>query len=194
MVSPISLLSSRHADLPPDCVARVRAGNVQAFELLYRAMHRPLCLFAIRYVGDTGRAEELVQELFLDLWTDRASWTVRSSVRAYLFTALRNRALNVCRRDDVESDWGEDEAHADVRALHPSPTQPDEQLETIELQARLSQALAALPKRCALVMHLRWRDGLSYAEIAQVLGISTKGVENQLARGLRALQQRLGKD
>jgi RNA polymerase sigma-70 factor (ECF subfamily) len=91
----------------------------------------------------------------------------------------------------VERDWTDDEALDGVRVLHPSPTEPDAVLESAELQSRVTAAFATLPERCRLAMHLRWREGLSYAEIADVLGIGVKGVENQLARGLKALRARL---
>lgn len=169
----------------------IREGDRGAFERLFRAMHAPLVAFATRYTGDQARAEELVQDLFLELWQQRATWQVRGTVRSYLFSAARNRALNVRRRDGVERDWETDEAHEPVRALHAAPPRPDQQLEAAEQSAALAAAFAALPERCRLVMQLRWRDGLSYAEIAEVMGIGTKGVENQLSRGLKALRSRL---
>jgi RNA polymerase sigma-70 factor, ECF subfamily len=172
-------------------VDRIRGGDRQAFEVLFREMYQSLVAFAARYVGD-DRAEELVQELFLDLWAARDRWDVHGSVRSYLFTAARHRALNVRRRDAVERDWATEESHDDVRALHPHPVIPDAALEREEEQQAVAAAFALLPERCRLAMQLRWRDGLSYAEIAEVLGISVKGVENQLGRGLRALRQRLG--
>ena len=70
--------------------------------------------------------------------------------------------------------------------------QSDHLLETAELQQQVNAALESLPERCRLVMHLRWREQLSYAEIAEVMGISVKGVENQLARGLERLREVLG--
>lgn len=187
-----SIDAERSSDLPEHCVARIRAGDEVAFEALYRAMHAPLHGFATRYLGDGARAEELVQELFLELWIARASWTVLGSIRAYLFTAARHRALNVRRRDAVERDWSADEAHDAVRSLHPTPVRADTEMERAELVERLDRALEGLPERCALVMRLRWREGMSYAEIAGIMGISTKGVENQLGRGLRALRERIG--
>lgn len=178
-----------------DLVARVRAGDARAFETLFRAHYAGLCAFAVRYVGERAVAEELVQELFASLWARRDAWTVRGgsgSARAYLFAAVRNRALNARARRAVERDWERDEAIADVRTLHPTPVPADEALETSELHARLTAAIESLPERCRLVMQLRWRDQLSYAEIAEVMGISAKGVENQLSRGLKALRGMLG--
>lgn len=173
----------------PDVVARVRAGDEAAFEALFRAQYSALCDFATRYVKDEARAEELVQDLFADLWARRRNWHVRDSVRAYLFAAVRNRALNVRKRQAMESDWEQDEAIADVRALHGAPEQADEAFERADIRSRLDSALASLPERCRLVMHLRWHEQMPYAEIASVMGISVKGVENQLARGLAALRR-----
>jgi RNA polymerase sigma-70 factor (ECF subfamily) len=114
-------------------------------------------------------------------------------VRGYLFAALRNRALNLRRRGGRERAWAARETTAEVRDLHPTPAAPDAQLETDELHARVARALDALPERCRLAMRLRWREQLSYAEIAAALGISIKGVESQLARGLHALRTRLAR-
>ena len=171
-----------------DLVARIGGGDAAAFEALFRGHYGPLCGFAERYVGSAAVAEELVQDLFADLWARRDTWTPRSSVRAYLFTAVRNRALNLRKRDTLERDWSEQEATAEVHALHQDPPRADAALETAELHARLEAAMESLPERCRLVMRLRWREQLGYAEIAEIMGISPKGVENQLARGLKALR------
>jgi RNA polymerase sigma-70 factor, ECF subfamily len=182
------------ADLPdgPDAlVARVRAGDERALETLFRSHYSPLCDFAARYVRQDALAEELVQDLFADLWARRQSWHVRGSVRAYLFAAVRNRALNLRQRQSIERDWEHDEAIADVRELHRPPEAADEILERADLRTRLDAALESLPERCRLVMHLRWREQMRHAEIASVMGISVKGVEIQLARGLRAIRARV---
>jgi RNA polymerase sigma-70 factor (ECF subfamily) len=178
-------------ELPPDLIPRIRLGDEAAFELLFRAVYEPLVAFGTTFTGDRARAQELVQDLFLELWVRRADWRVSGSVRGYLFTAMRNRALNVRRRDTVEDDWSADEALDEVRELHPDPVSPDRALDDAELRARVAAALAALPDRCRVVMHLRWLDRLPHAEIAASLGISVKGVEIQLSRGMKALRERL---
>ena len=164
-----------------------------AFELMFRQHYGALATFALRYLRERAIAEELVQDLFADLWARRATWNPRpGSERAYLLAAVRNRALNLRKRNALERDWERDEAVADVRELHPHPAQSDHLLETAELEQQVNAALESLPERCRLVMHLRWREQLSYAEIAEVMGISVKGVENQLARGLERLRERVG--
>ena len=185
-------MTSRPDRRPSLPLRRVDAADARAFEALFREHYVALCRFADHYLRDHGAAEDLVQDLFAALWTSGALNDVRGSVRAYLFAAVRNRALNVRKRRLVERDWQRHEAAPEVRELHPSPAQPDDLLASAERDERLADAIEALPERCRLVMRLRWREQLSYAEIASVLGISVKGVEIQLSRGLHALRARLG--
>jgi RNA polymerase sigma-70 factor (ECF subfamily) len=181
-------------DLPLDLAARIAHGDTSAFELLYRSMAPRLCAYVTRYVGDADRAADLVQQLFLDLWTSRRRWDVRSGLRAYLFSAARNRALNARRHARVEHDWSE-RAEASPGLEPVSPREREDALQGLlrrEAEGAVQRAVAALPERCRLVMYLRWYEGLSYAEVAEVMGISTKGVENQLARGLAAVRRKVG--
>lgn len=162
------------------------------FEALFRDHYAALASFAVRYVREHSLAEDLVQDLFADLWTRRATWKPRAGAgRAYLLAAVRNRALNLRKRQAVERDWEAGEAVAEVRELHPRPARADQALESAELENQVHTALESLPERCRLVMHLRWREQLSYAQIAEVMSISVKGVENQLARGLKSLREKL---
>ena len=172
-----------------EVVRRIRQGDERAFEAIFRAYYAALCGFARRYVGEDGTAEELVQDVYTAMWANRVELQITSSVRSYLFGAVRNRALNRRKRESLERDWAQQEAEA----IEPFPATPDsvDELEAEERHRALDSAIESLPDRCRLVMRLRWRDQLSYAEIAEVMGISVKGVENQLARGLRSLRDRL---
>jgi RNA polymerase sigma-70 factor (ECF subfamily) len=171
-----------------DLARRIRDGDPGALEALFREHYGPLCRFADRYLHDRAAAEDLVQDVFTSIWAGRLRLDVKGSLRAYLFAAVRNRALNLRKHQLVERDWERDEALPDVRLLHRAPQRPDHAFEDAERRGRLRAALHALPERCRLVMQLRWDDQLSHTEIAQVMGISVKGVERQLTRGLRALR------
>ena len=175
--------------LPDDLVSRIRAGDIGAYEALFRETHAPLVAFVTRFVGAKAPAEDLVQELFAELWIDRQLLTVRTTLRGYLFRAARNGALNVARRQAVELAFERPERDEEIRALHPAPARPDDLFDESERHEQITAAIASLPERVRLVMELRWRAGLSYAEIADAMGISVKGVENQLARGLKRLRE-----
>ena len=177
--------------LPPNTIARLRQGDDGAFEALFRAYYGPLASFAFRYLRDAGAAEDVVQDVFGALWSSRQTLDIKTSLRAYLYAAVRNRSLNIRKHDAIVEDWEIDESLDDVRELHPAPPQPDQLLDQKLLDARLAEAFDALPDRQAQVMRLRWREEMSYAEIAEVVGISVKGVEKHLSRGLAALKRQI---
>ena len=189
----VTRASHRDSAQPADLESRIRAGDVRAFEQLFRAHYESLCRFAHRYLLDPALAEDLVQDLFAHLWADRARLELHDSARAYLFASVRNRALNVRKRQLVENDWARDEALPDVRELHRPPATSDHALDVRERDAHLRSAIESLPERCRMVMRLRWQEQMSHAEIATIMGISRKGVEHQLSRGLTSLRQRFGR-
>lgn len=180
--------------LPADLLQRIARGDVNAFGLLYRDMAPRLCSYMAKYVRDEALAEDLTQQLFLDLWRSRGKWKIHSGLRAYLFASARNRALNARRRHSVEDDWEENAtANPDLEGAIPRHMESaDLRLVRQEAEDELHQAMALLPERCRMAMYLRWQEGLSYAELADVMGISAKGVEKLLARGMSVLRTTLG--
>ena len=166
-------------------VERIRTGDPMAFEALFHAYHASLCSFAYRYLGARDLAEEMVQEVFLFVWERRESWDVRSSVRSYLFTAVRNAALSYLRHERVVA-----RRDARVRILQDTVA-PGADLEVVQAEtvAAIQEAVARLPDRCRLVFTLHREQGLTYAEVAEVLGISPRTVEVQIGRALRSLRR-----
>ncbi len=164
-------------------VARIRAGDLDAFEALYRGYWERLYAFAFRYLRSKEDAEETVQEVFLRIWRGRAHWVPAGAVRNYLYLAVRNSARDRAERAAVACRWrlGQRETAVEMQST----------LETADLVAAVERALAELPVKRAEVCKLRLIDELSYAQIAQRLGICEKTVETQLARGLKFLRDRL---
>lgn len=168
------------------CVDRIRAGDVNAFESLYRAWWQPLYAFAFRYVQTKEEAEEVVQDVFARIWRGRENWRPPGAVRNYLYLAVRNSALDRLRRSDVARRWRAGEA-ATGRVEAPDIEQ---QIESSDLMAGIERALGELPSRRRAVCILRFIDGLSYAQIADRLGIAEKTVETQISRSLKFLRER----
>jgi RNA polymerase sigma-70 factor (ECF subfamily) len=145
-------------------VARIRAGDEAAFDALYVQTFQELWSFARRYT-DVTVAEEVVQDVFLRLWERRHLWDVRSTVRAYLFGAVRNRALHHVDRAAVE-------ARAALALPQPSDLSVpvDERGDILDAVTR---AVAALPERQRAAMILRIQRSLTHAEIGDALGVSS---------------------
>src|SRR5258708_7124701 len=154
---------------------RLHSGDPTAFETLFREYAARLCAFAFGYVESKAVAEELVQDLFCWLWDHRVDAATPVSVRAYLFAALRNRALNHVRRERVVVEFGERVARAASRLA--SLQTADADLLAGDLASALAAAVHAMPLRCREVFSLVRDQHLTYAEVAEVLGISPKTVE-----------------
>lgn len=159
----------------------------RSFEALFRGSYAALCSFAHGYVHSREDAEEIVQSVFLKVWSKRDQLEAATSIRAYLFASVRNEALNRSARARLEQRWYEQAATDD---LDPNPT-ADAALQSSEVTARVRAAIDALPPGAKRVLTLRWEQQLSYAEIAEALGISIKGVENQLSRARQLLRNQL---
>jgi len=166
-------------------VDRIRAGDIAAFETLYRSYWQPLYAFAFRYVRSKPDAEDVTQDVFLRIWRGRADWLPAGAVSNYLYLAVRNAARDRLARAAVarRSWWrvGQVETTQEFQC----------DLESRELAASVERALAALPPKRAAVCRLRLIEGLSYAQIADRLGIGTKTVETQLTRGLKSLREQI---
>jgi len=164
-------------------VERIQTGDVHAFEALYRRYWERLYAFAFRYLRSKEDSEEIVQEVFFRIWRGREHWVPAGAVRSYLYLAVRNSARDRLERAAVARRRRISQREPAVEA------QPD--LEAADLVAAVERALTELPAKRAEVCKLRLVGELSYAQIAQRLGISEKTVETQLSRGLKFLRERL---
>ncbi len=180
-----------NSDLPDDhtLVARIRSGDLALFTHLFRVYAPKLASFVYRYLHTREDAEDIVQELFLRVWKSRETWQVRGTVNDYLYLAARNQARDRLAHWAIINRHVEREAHV----LSTEQTNTLDELEEDEHQALIARALSALPERRREICMLRWRDGLSYAEIARQLRVSQKTVENQLGRGLKTLREQLAR-
>src|SRR5438105_4040790 len=169
-------------------VDRIRAGDVDAFEALYRRYWQRLYAFAFRYVRSKEDAEEVVQDVFFRIWRGRADWVPAGAVRNYVYCAVRNAARDRLERVAVARRWG-GRGHVGQGAAAAAAIQSE--LEAAEFVAAVQRALDELPPKRSAVCKLRLIDELSYAQIADRLGIREKTVETQLARGLKFLRERM---
>lgn len=170
--------------------ARVREGDSIAFDALVLALVGPLTAYARRLTGSLDAAQDLVQDVFAHVWENRTTLFVRGGVRSYLYTALRNRALDIRKRERFEAvGWSEQEGRPSPGVAHPSYA-ADAALYRREIADRVAAALNALSPRVRETALLRWHDGLSRPEIAAIMGVAVPTINNQLttaARVVRAL-------
>lgn len=169
-----------------DLLDRLRAGDKDAFDSIFRTHYAHLVGLAERMLRERPAAEEIVQDVMLELWRRRETLVVETSLRAYMFRATRNRVLNHIRHQRVAA-RGAPLIAADPVAAPSADASIIEQ----EIDRALQEAIADLPARCREVFELSRVHGLTYAEIARAMDISVKTVEAQMGKALRMMRQRL---
>lgn len=176
----------------PELVARIRAGDASAFEVLFETHYDGMCALAFMLVRSREAAEDVVANVFRNLWGRRFEWQPTGPVRTYLLTATRNEAINLLRRLRREHGLAERLTQEDVIPAFGSPTiSPDDAAAARELGDAVEKATAGLSRRCRNVFLLRWHEGLKYQEIAQQLGISIKTVEMHMTNALKTIRDQL---
>jgi len=166
--------------------AAIRSGDEAAFDAVFRQWYEPLCHYAARLAdGDMDEAEDLVQQVFVKIWEQRARMDIAWSLKAYLYKTVHNAALNRLRAARTRSKYLEFNA----TQLENEQVPPDHAAS--ELNERLQKALDLLPPQCRHVFELSRFEELKYREIADQLGISIKTVETQMGKALRIMRLQL---
>ena len=150
-------------------MAAISAGE---FERIFKEFYKPLCLFALRFTEKMEDAEDVVQQVFADVWDKNSHDMVIANFKSYLYQAVRNRSLTlIAQSSDMLQTT---ECIADIEDLS-----EEEQIYQSERDARLWAAIDGLPAERKKIFLLSKRDGLKYQEIAEELQISIKQLQTR---------------
>jgi RNA polymerase sigma-70 factor, ECF subfamily len=168
-------------------ITALKAGSAVAFSLCYDLYFKALCSFANSYVRQPAVAEEIIQNVFLEVWISREKLSSNISIKAYLLTMVRHDCLDHLKHQRLESRYAGEylqdhsEGFEDVF----------DALVNKELEQTLQTAISKLPAHCKEVFLLSRFEYLSYKGIAERLSISVKTVENQISKALRIIREEL---
>lgn len=166
-------------------VRRLREDDPDALRHLMKTYWERLVAFAYRVLGGIGDPEDTVQTAFIRLWNRRGALTEDGSLRALLYTVVRN----VCF-DELRTRQRRDKAQTSADAP-PSPQTPYENVQGAELQRLAAGAVSRLPTRRREVFRLVREEGLSYKEVGDVLGLSAQTVANHMSLAMADLRTAL---
>ncbi|MBC9909171.1 RNA polymerase sigma-70 factor [Chitinophaga varians] len=164
--------------------------DAAALEPLFKACYALLLSYACKYVT-RETAEDIIQDVFIQLYKKGASLNISTSIKGYLFRSVHNGCLDHIRREAIHQRYinatipGLSEAELDYF----SPDGPRQSLlQQDNLAASVWQAIEALPPKCREVVKLRYEQGLKTGEISATMGISTRTVETQLYKAIKQLR------
>lgn len=170
--------------------SRFKAGDSAAFGQLVTLHYKLLYNYATKFAKDRAFVEDCLQEVFLDLWHNRANLSETVVVKAYLLTAVRNRLLKSLRRADLfqpisELTFAPDAIERPVEELLIAGERQDEQVR------QLQQSILQLTPRQQEIIYLRFYQQLNHDEIAQLLRLSRPSVANLLSIALKELRKKV---
>jgi len=166
----------------------IKAGNMFAFDVLYKKYSKRLYKFAYSILKSSEESENIVQDVFLNLWENRHKVEKDSSVKYYVFTIAYNSAISIIRKKTRESQFIE--YLKSLQDLNQEPVNIE--LEYNELTDKLNDIINHLPDRQKEVYLLHRVEGLKYQEIAERLNISVNTIENHMSRALKTIRAKLG--
>ncbi|MEO1438031.1 MAG: RNA polymerase sigma-70 factor [Bacteroidota bacterium] len=158
----------------------------QVLEQLFRKQHARLVQFAIRLCNDHFAAEEIVMDLFMDLWKRRDTISLSTNENAYLNRAVINKVYDYLKKKNKAD---QTISYPEKAPLVVNTNIQDKALFAKELEERIQAVIEKLPPRCKLIFKLNRFEQRSYKEIAEDLNISPKAVEKQISRALSILRK-----
>ena len=167
-------------------IQQIRDGQSDAFAAMFKRYHSGLHRFAWHLTRSPEAAEDILQTVFLKIWRNRRDWQPRGSLSTYLYRATKNAALNFLRQRDYQ-----DGLLPSLAESHDPPASPEKVYDDQETLRLIQLAVDALPEGCRTVFILSRYENKKYAEIAEILEISVKTVENHMGRALKLLRKKL---
>lgn len=162
-------------------------GDRETYTHLFKAYYKNLCACSYKIVKDVTIAEEVVQNVFFRIWEKRSSLTLNENIEKYLYRAVHNESIDVYRKTCFENDFKNSLKHDPFLNNGSS----DDPLSNKELAIKLQTAIDKLPDKSKEVFLLSRYASLSYKQISEKIGITTKGVEFHIIKALKILRMEL---
>jgi len=178
-------------DADVDLMLKFQAGDVSAFEQLMRKHQKSVINTIYRFIGNGAEAEELAQEVFLKVYNSVQKYKPKAKFSTWLYKIVTNLCLNELRRKRFEPVSLDDLAEETNDFIDAKQIPPDIALERKELVIRVKKAVESLPEKQRMALILREYDGLSYKEIAEVMGCSVASIQSRLQRAKATLKEKL---
>ena len=170
-----------------ELVSKIAMGDQNAFKRLFHLFYERLCRFAFLILHSKEQSEEAVLDVFLNVWIKREQLVPVCNIRSYLFTAVRNQAINYNQRaNPVHSQENINVYELEIEYSEPSA---DEVMDLALFRERLQKAFEELPKRCRLVARMHFSDQLLYKEIAEILHVSPNTVKTQITIATQKIKE-----
>jgi RNA polymerase sigma-70 factor (family 1) len=168
-----------------DIQLKIVAGDEAALAELYQLFHKRLHQFSRVITRSDEIAKEVVNDVFVKLWSNRDKINEIENLTVYLYVSVKNRSLNELSRRAKEL-LNTPFDYFDIE-LEEAASNPHELMVTAEIMHRMQKAIDSLPPRCKMIFKLIREDGLKYKEVSQILNISVNTIDVQMAIAVKRI-------
>jgi RNA polymerase sigma-70 factor (ECF subfamily) len=167
--------------------------DVAFFDSIFRRHYKALKAYAYKYTDNTELSEDIVQDVFFELWLKRERLQIQVDIKSYLFKAVANKSINALKDNEERKISLEPhhEEHIQDFYLRSLSKNQEDYLLLNELNNEIKASVEKLPEQCKKIFQLRHGYGLKNREIAEQLNISIKAVEKQMTRALFEIREHL---
>lgn len=167
--------------------------NNRDFDNLFREYYKSLRAYAYRYVNDLFIAEDIVQDVFIQVWDKREQLHKINSIRAYLFTSVFNKATTYINHKKIEENYQKQKLETSGLDFYYQQMVNcvSESILTLELEQQIRDAINEMAPQCRKVFLMSREQGLKNREIAEQLGVTVKAIENHMKKALTMLRIKL---
>ena len=144
-----------------------RNDDAFAYKELFVSFYNPLLRFAVTLVKSREQAEEVVSDVFINIWEKRKRINSIGNLKVYLFIAVKNTSLNYLSKQNKNLTDNVDEAGIEFKSIY---FDPEQLMVTAEMVARIKAAIEQLPPKCKLIFKLIKEEELKYRDVAEILG------------------------
>ena len=170
-----------------EIVRKISMGDQKAFKELFHRYYKRLCRFTFLILHSKEQSEEAVLDVFLNVWIKREQLVPEGNIRSLLFTAVRNQAINYNQRaNPIHS---QENINVYELEMEYPESLADEVIDRALFRERLQKAFDILPERCRMIARMHFSEELSYKEIAEILHVSRKTVEAQIAIATQKIKE-----
>jgi len=162
--------------------------DIPSFEAIFKLFYTKLLQFGEAIVKNREEAEEIVEDVFIKLWSNRKTLPAVKNLNYYLFVSVKHGALNYLEKAKRNAVLDIDTALIDLGA---TSMNPEESMISFETMQKIQAAIDTLPPKCKLIFKLIKEDGLKYKEAANLLNISVKTIEAQMSIAIAKVGQSL---
>ena len=174
-----------------DRAERIRKGDKKAFEALFFEYHEQLSRFANSITRSREFARDAVQDVFLKIWRNRKNLEIHTSLKVYLYQAVRNQSLNLLDKQKNQQRLRESFL-TEIKSVRISEyRETNLSQEEQDLVKKIWEVASEMPERRRLVFELHRKHGFSYKEIAKILEITRKTVENHMSQALQHIRDHI---